>query len=169
MGAITSFGQQLRDFLAGLTRAESTGESAIERHNAETVRLLYEKFNENDLDAGARLLSADYEGLDVPSGEVVRGRAGWRRRQEANRGPLPDATTVLKALSVNGDLAVAEVINRGTHTRPFPLPTGGTVAPSGRKIEALSCEIYVFRDGLIARGRLYYDFLTVARQLGLSA
>ena len=165
MGDIPILGQQLRDFFAGFTCQPA--ESPVERRNTETLRLLYQRFNENELASGTRLLTADYEGLDVPSGEVVRGRDGWRTRQEANRGPLPDATTELMAVSVKGDLAVAEVVNRGTHTRPFPLPDGSMLPPTGRKIEALSCEIYEFRDGLIARGRLYYDFLTVARQLGL--
>lgn len=166
MSEIRIFGQQLHDFLIELT-PPGTGETATERQNAETLRLLYQKFSENDLNSAAQLLTEDYEGLDVPSGEIARGRDGWRRRQEANRAPLPDATTEIKFLSIRGDFAVAEVINRGTHTRPFPLPDGSSLPPSGRKIEALSCELYEFRDGSITRGRLYYDFLTVAQQLGL--
>ncbi|MEU7484879.1 ester cyclase [Streptomyces sp. NPDC042319] len=166
MSDVQLLGQQLRDFLTELT-CSATGEPVTERRNADTLRLLYQRFNENDLESGALLLTEDYEGVDVPSGEVVRGREGWRRRQEGNRAPLPDATTEITFLAVKGDFAVAEIINRGTQTRPFPLPDGSALPPSGRKIEALSCELYEFRNGAIARGRLYYDFLTVARQLGL--
>lgn len=166
MSDMRLFGQQLHDVLAELVSSR-TGDTATELQNAGTLRLLYQKFSENDLDFAAQLLTEDYEGLDVPSGEIARGRDGWRRRQEANRAPLPDATTEIKFLSVKGDFAVAEVINRGTHTRPFPLPDGNSLPPSGRKIEALSCELYEFRNGAIARGRLYYDFLTVAQQLGV--
>ena len=166
MSDMRLFGQELHDFLVELT-SSGKGETTTERRNAETLRLLYQKFSENDLDSAARLLTEDYEGLDVPSGEIARGRDGWRRRQEANRAPLPDAKTEIKFLSVKGDFAVAEVINRGTHTVPLPLPDGSSLPPSGRKIEALSCELYEFRDGAISRGRLYYDFLTVMQQLGL--
>ncbi|MGQ0838110.1 ester cyclase [Actinokineospora sp.] len=162
-----SFGRQTRAFLGGLLGSASAV-SADERRIRATLALLYRRFNAGDLDAAAALLSADYEGLDVASGEVVRGRAGWIQRQRANLGPLPDARTEIVRLYVARDVAVAEVLNQGTHTRPFPLPDGGEVPASGRKVSAYSAEIYRFRDGQIARGTLYYDFLTVARQLGLA-
>lgn len=138
-----------------------------ESRNEETLRALYEKFNQNDLDGASALLTDDYEGVDVPSGETVRGPAGWRQRQVANRAPMPDARTEIVSLLINGDSAVAEVVNEGTHTKAFPLPGGGEHPPTGNRIRGLSCELYEFRDGKIARGKLYYDFLTVAKQLGL--
>lgn len=135
--------------------------------NEETLRALYRNFNENNLDCAMALLTEDYEGVDVPTGEVVHGPAGWRRRQELNRAPMPDAQVEIVNLIICGDIAVAEVVNEGTHTAPFPLPNGELHPPTGSRIRGLSCELYYFRDGRIASGKLYYDFLTVATQLGL--
>ncbi|SDG50306.1 Ketosteroid isomerase-related protein [Lentzea fradiae] len=169
MSEIESFGRQLGDFAHGLL-AGRDGEGGVtnELRNEETLRALYQKFNDNDLDAASALLTEDYEGIDVPSGEVVRGREGWKQRQAANRIPMPDALTTIQSLVVKGDFAVAEVVNEGTHTAPFPLPGGGEHAPTGNRIRGLSCELYEFRDGKISKGTLYYDFLTVANQLGLT-
>lgn len=169
MSEIESFGRKLADFTHGLL-AGRDGDTDVtnELRNEETLRALYQKFNDNDLDAASALLTEDYEGIDVPSGEVARGREGWRQRQAANRVPLPDARTTIQSLVVKGDFAVAEVLNEGTHTAPFPLPGGGEHPPTGNRVRGLSCELYQFRDGKIARGTLYYDFLTVAKQLGLT-
>jgi ketosteroid isomerase-like protein len=140
---------------------------STESRNEKTLRALYQKFNENDLAGASALLTDDYEGVDVPSGGVVHGQEGWRQHQAANRQPMPDARAEIVSLLVKGDVAVAEVVNEGTQTEPFPLPDGSVHPPTGNRVRGLSCELYEFRDGRIARGTLYYDFLTVARQLGL--
>jgi ketosteroid isomerase-like protein len=157
-------GADLREFCDGFLGG---ADIAAERRNAETLHLLYQQFNENKLDLMIELVTEDYESVDIAAGDTARGRVAYRRRQEVNRTALPDATAVIKALYLRGSSAVAEVVNRGTHTGPLQLPDGQVIPPTGRRVEGLSCEVYEFRDGKIAKGRLYYDFLTVAKQLGL--
>lgn len=159
--------QKLWDFIRRLVGRNGDWDVSVESRNERTLRALYRKFNENDLAGASALLTDDYQGVDVPSGEVVHGPAGWRQRQAANRQPMPDAHTEIVSLLIKGNTAVAEVVNEGTQTEPFPLPDGSVHPPTGNRIRGLSCELYEFRDGRIARGKLYYDFLTVAKQLGL--
>ncbi len=164
MDGIGHVGRDLRDFLGAFV---GSLESEIERRNAETLGQLYERFNQNNVDGMADLLTADYESIDVAAGETTRGPGAYLERQRSNRAAMPDAQTEIRHLIVRGDVAIAEVVNRGTNTGPFELPGGVQLPPTGRKVDALSCEIYRFRAGRIAQGRLYYDFLTVARQLDL--
>lgn len=166
MTEISALGREVREFLAGLV---DSAESDTERRNIEALRSLYAAFNGNDLDALAALVAEDYESVDVAAGTTARGREAYRLAQQANRTAFPDATAEVVALHAQGDVLIAEVINRGTNTGPMRLPGGDELPPTGRSIEGRSCEIYEFRDGTPVRGRLYYDFLTVARQLGLSA
>lgn len=164
MDKFEALGRDLRDLL---TAALSGGTTEAERRNGAVLRELYDRFNAGEIDAMAELLTDDYEAVDIPAGETSTGTAAYVARQRANRTAMPDARTEVLSLVVQGDVAIAEVSNRGTNTGPFALPGGEQLPPTGRSVDGLSCEIYRFRDGKIAQGRLYYDFLTVARQLGL--
>lgn len=164
METVGSLGREFREFLTGLLDGT---DSAAEQANTATLRELYRRFNDGRIDAMAQLLTDDYESVDIAAGETSRGPVPYVARQKANRAAMPDARTEIVSLLVRGDVAIAEVLNRGTNTGPFQLPDGSQLPPTGRTVEGLSCEIYRFRDGRIAQGRLYYDFLTVARQLGL--
>ncbi|MDG4763959.1 ester cyclase [Solwaraspora sp. WMMD406] len=161
-----TLGAETRDFLIGLL-AQADTDPDREARNEATLRELYARFNRDDITAMAELLTEDYAAYDVAAGEHTTGPEPYLARQRTNRRAMPDARTEITALVVRGDTAVAEVVNRGTQTGPFELPNGDALPPSGRSVEGLSCELYQFRDGRIASGRIYYDFLTVARQLGL--
>jgi len=61
-----------------------------------------------------------------------------------------------------------EFIGRGTQTGPLATP-GGAIPPTGRRVEIQFAQILTFRDGKIARARLYFDAAGMLQQLGLSA
>jgi steroid delta-isomerase-like uncharacterized protein len=61
------------------------------------------------------------------------------------------------------DVAILEVIARGTHTGPL-----GDVPPTGRTAEVVGCNVVEVRDGRIVREREYFDRLALMEQLGLA-
>ncbi len=83
----------------------------------------------------------------------------WRRA-------FPDGEVKITNVIVDGDRAVVEFVNRGTHTGLFESSLG-TFEPSGRRQESRYCSVMRVKDGKVVEGRDYYDAATIAQQLGL--
>ncbi|CAD0184635.1 putative ester cyclase [Ruegeria sp. THAF57] len=83
----------------------------------------------------------------------------WRRA-------LPDGEVKVTNVVVDGDRAVVEFINRGTHTGLLESSLG-SFEPTGRWQEAHYCSGMRVKDGKIVVGREYYDAASIAQQLGL--
>lgn len=64
----------------------------------------------------------------------------------------------------SGDHVVVRWRTTGTHTGPYL-----GIEPTNRPIETESCEIYEFRDGLVARSWAYADPAELTAQLGSGA
>lgn len=56
----------------------------------------------------------------------------------------------------------------GTHTGPFPLPEGGVVGATGRRIAVRGCGACHAENGLLVAHREYFDLLELYSQLGFS-
>lgn len=77
---------------------------------------------------------------------------------------FPDLSFEVRAgHAVTDELAVMEVVARGTHTGPLD-----GIAPTGRRLEGVGCNVVEVRDGRILRERDYYDTLAMLRQLGVA-
>jgi ketosteroid isomerase-like protein len=63
--------------------------------------------------------------------------------------------------------AVIEFVGRGTNTAPLHLPTG-EVPATGRSVELRFCDTIQIRKGKVVRVHIYYDVMTMLRQLGLA-
>src|SRR4051812_19793797 len=69
---------------------------------------------------------------------------------------FPDGTIEPINLFSEGDCVAAEFIGRGTHRGPLQGPSG-TILPTNRRVELHLVEIWEFRNGKIAAGRVYFD------------
>jgi len=100
----------------------------------------------------------------MATGEEHRGKdavaAFYRGLFEA----LPDATFDLAAVFVGEEGVVEESVLRGTHRGKWM----GAEA-SGRTIELPLTIVFPMKDGVILGERLYFDMVTLMRQLGTSA
>jgi len=67
---------------------------------------------------------------------------------------------------VQGNWAVVEFVNRGTHLGTLRSSLG-TFEPTGKSVEVRYCSVMRVEDGKVVEGRDYYDSATIARQLGL--
>jgi steroid delta-isomerase-like uncharacterized protein len=77
---------------------------------------------------------------------------------------FPDGKLTVKRVYSQGDVAIAEMVARGTH--------GGSlmgIAPSGREVVILICNVIELRDGRIYREREYMDMLSMMQQIGVTS
>jgi steroid delta-isomerase-like uncharacterized protein len=130
------------------------------------VRIFHESWDLKDPDRGATVVAEDCHFEDVARGELLPGPEGYKRDYYRWREAFPDGEVKVINVIVEGNWAVVEFVNRGTHTGPFHSSLG-TFAPTGRRMEIRYCSVMRVGDGKVVEGRDYYDSATIARQLGL--
>jgi steroid delta-isomerase-like uncharacterized protein len=124
-----------------------------------------ERYNAGDLD-GVMDLYADDAVQNMPDGSF-EGRDAIRARLAQEIDGFTELNHTVRSFLEQGDAFADEWTFVGTHTRPFQLPDGSELAPTGKRVEIAGMEIVVVRDGKVVVNTLYYDNLAVAAQLGL--
>ena len=131
--------------------------------SADVIQRAVDGLNRGDLDAYAAAFRPDAtRGVPgvremVPASVVLD---VLRELQAAFEGLHLEPLLVLES----GDHVVVRWRTTGTHTRPYQ-----GIAPTNRGVETESCDIYEFRDGLVARSWAYADPAEVSDQLGSGA
>ncbi len=130
-----------------------------------SVQSVHQEFadawNRRDFEKIKYLFHPDYaftggDGKEMKGGPDV-GAAVARGYAEA----FPDGTLEVKRVIASGNLAVAEMIGRGTQHGEFM-----GVKPTGRRVEITICNVMELRDGKVYREHEYMDTLTIMSQLG---
>lgn len=80
---------------------------------------------------------------------------------------FPDFDWEALSTHEDGDTSIDEGYVTGTNTEPLPLPTGGTVPATGKRIRVRSVDIATVDGGLIRTHRFYFDQMEFLGQLGL--
>ena len=130
------------------------------------VRQFHESWDLRDPERGVAVIADDCQFEDVARGERQIGPDGYRMDYERWRRAFPDGEVKVTNVIVDGDWAVVEFVNRGTHTGPLESSLG-TFPPSGKRQESRYCSVMRVADGQVVEGRDYYDSASIARQLGL--
>jgi steroid delta-isomerase-like uncharacterized protein len=124
-----------------------------------------ERYNAGDLD-GVMDLYADDAVQNMPDGSV-EGRSAIRERLAQELNGFTDVNHTVRSFVEQGDSFCDEWTFAGTHTRPFPLPDGTELPPTGKRVEIAGMELVQLRDEKVVVNTLYYDNLAVAAQLGV--
>jgi steroid delta-isomerase-like uncharacterized protein len=127
---------------------------------------LYGAFNDRNFDRGAAVVAPEFELQAMPTGELFRGPDGYRAFVGNWAAAFPDSRVEIRTVVSEGEYLCVEFTGRGTHDGPFQTP-GGTIPPTGRTVEIPFFDVWRVRDGLVRRGRTYFDVGTIMRQLGL--
>ena len=112
------------------------------------------------------MIAEDCHFEDMARGELLPGPEGYKRDYHRWREAFPDGEVKVTNVIVQGDWAVVEFVNRGTHTGTLHSSLG-SFPPSGRRMEARYCSVMRVDNGMVVEGRDYYDAGSIARQLGL--
>ena len=119
-----------------------------------------------DFDAAAACYAESAVAVTPDQGEV-RGREaiiGYLKQQTE---VFPDAGYESVQKHESGNVAIDEGYFTGTHTAPLSLPSGETVAPTGKQIRMRACDLATVEGGLITQHHFYFDQMEFLEQLGL--
>ena len=127
------------------------------------VRGMYDSWNAKDLARVEAYAHPDCRVTNIAFGASLAFRDYERNWATA----FPDGTVELTNVIADGDCVAAEFIGRGTHRGPLQGPSGA-LAPTNRRVEVRLVEIWEFRNGKIAAGRVYFDSAGFMGQLGIA-
>jgi steroid delta-isomerase-like uncharacterized protein len=99
----------------------------------------------------------------VPTGDVYDGEEAVRRYYEQTRRAFPDQRNELVSLRHADDAVIVEFDLLGTHRGPLR-----SLPPTGRSFRARMVAFFVFEGERIVCERVYFDQLTLMRQLGVA-
>jgi steroid delta-isomerase-like uncharacterized protein len=99
----------------------------------------------------------------VATGDVYDGEEAVRGYFAESRRAFPDQRNELIALHHADDAVIVEFDVLGTHLGPLR-----ALPPTGRAFRCRSCAHFVFEGDQLVCERVYFDQLTVMRQLGLA-
>jgi steroid delta-isomerase-like uncharacterized protein len=99
----------------------------------------------------------------IPTGEVHDGPEEVMAYFRETRRAFPDQRNELLALHHADDAVLVEAVIRGTHKGPLR-----SLPPTGREYELPILAIFMFDGDELTCERVYFDQLTVLRQLGIA-
>jgi predicted ester cyclase len=133
-----------------------------------TIRSYLEAFNAADLDALADLYAAttDYRQPFQPGSLTTP--ADIKAFEGGMFSAFSDVSVELAWLVAEGDTAAAGAIVSATHTAAMPMPDGGTLAATNKRVRLETAEhIRVDAAGKIVEHQRYMDTGAFAQQLGI--
>ena len=126
------------------------------------VREHMESENRHDFDATiATFARPRYE--IVPTGDVYDGEEAVRAYFAASRAAFPDQRNEVKSIRHADDAVIAEFDLLGTHLGPLR-----ALPPTGRAFRCRMSAHFIFEGDALVCERVYFDQLTIMRQLGLA-
>jgi predicted ester cyclase len=96
----------------------------------------------------------------VPTGVVHDGNSEVRQYYQDTRVAFPDQRHEMIALRHSDDAVICEFYLLGTHKGPF-----GTIPPTGNAFKVRMTAFFVFDGPTLTCERIYFDTLTILRQL----
>jgi steroid delta-isomerase-like uncharacterized protein len=127
---------------------------------AEIHRQMADAWNRRDMNIFKALLHPEYTYTGGDGREMAGPEAGLNMAQMFALA-FPDGRLEVQRVYTQGNTAIAEMVGRGTHRGKLM-----GVAPTGREVEILICNVVELRDGKIYREREYMDMLTLMSQIG---
>jgi steroid delta-isomerase-like uncharacterized protein len=141
--------------------ATSAADALRERREA-VVREHMESENVHDFDT--TIATFDHPRYEiVATGDVYDGEAEVRRYFAETRTAFPDQRNELVSLRHAEDAVIVEFDLLGTHLGPLR-----SLPPTGRSFRCRMTAFFLFEGERIVCERVYFDQITILRQLGLA-
>jgi steroid delta-isomerase-like uncharacterized protein len=143
------------------TGAADAGATTLRRRREAVVREHMESENVHDFDTTIGTFGHPRYEI-VPTGDVYDGEDEVRRYFAETRAAFPDQRNELIALHHADDAVIVEFDLLGTHRGELR-----GIPPTGREFRCRVTAFFLFDDDRIVCERVYFDQLTIMRQLGL--
>jgi predicted ester cyclase len=131
----------------------------------EVANVLIGAFNDRKVERAMDLVDESAEWLMIPYGVTNHGPEGYKKHWELWTTAAPDCEIEIAELTPGPNVVTAEFIARGTHSGPLSTPRG-EIPPSNNKVELRLCDVIRIRDGRAYGSRIYFDMLSLLRQVG---
>jgi predicted ester cyclase len=131
----------------------------------EVANVLIGAFNDRKVERAMDLVDESAEWLVTPYGVTNHGPEGYKKHWELWTTAAPDCEIEIAELTPGPNVVTAEFIARGTHSGPLSTPRG-EIPPSNNKVELRLCDVIRIRDGRAYGSRIYFDMLSLLRQVG---
>jgi ketosteroid isomerase-like protein len=133
--------------------------------NEKAVRNLYHQAEIKEIDAFVECFTDDGTFTDQSIGVVYRGQDIGQT--VINYGTaFPDMHRELYQFYSTDNIVVVQLALQGTHRGPLKMP-GGTIAPTGKRMDAPCADVFELVDGKIKRFDCYPSGTVVLTQLGV--
>ena len=120
---------------------------------------------ENVLDFDAAINTFDHPRYElVGSEQVFDGEEQVREYYRRSRSAFPDQRNEIISLRQAGDAVSTEFWLLGTHKGPLKTPAG-EMPPTGKPFKVRMCAIFEFEGEKIVCERIYFDSMSMMRQL----
>src|SRR5437660_2954473 len=136
--------------------------AALRKKREQTVREHMETENTHDFDATLETFEHPRYEL-IATDEVIDGSADVARYYEETRKAFPDQRNELVALHHADDAVIVEFDLLGTHRGELR-----GIPPTGKEFRCRVTAFFIFDKDRIVCERVYFDQLTILRQLGLA-
>jgi len=134
--------------------------------NEQIVRRAYQIAEDKDMAGWVAAFTEDGTFTDESIGVTWTGPDELPEQVENYARAFPDMHRELYRLYVSGNIVVVQLALQGTHLGPLQMP-GGTLAPTGRRMDAPCCDVFELVDGKIKRFDCYPEGTVILTQLGL--
>jgi ketosteroid isomerase-like protein len=134
--------------------------------NEQIVRQAYQIAEDKDMAGWVAAFTEDGTFTDESIGVTWTGPDELPEQVENYARAFPDMHRELYRLYVSGNIVVVQLALQGTHLGPLQMPEG-TLAPTGKRMDAPCCDVFELVDGKIKRFDCYPEGTVILTQLGL--
>jgi steroid delta-isomerase-like uncharacterized protein len=122
-------------------------------------------FNDSDWERMQAGLSADARYQELGTQRTAEGAEKIVELNKSWKTAFPDAAGTVTSAVASGNLTALEVTWKGTHTGPLTTAEG-TIPASGKHQKTPAVCVFEFEGGKIKESRMYFDALTLLKQIG---
>lgn len=124
-------------------------------------RDIAECWNKRDFAAMREQLHSEYTFTGGDGKEITGGPDAGLNVARMWASAFPDGTLEVRRVFTQGNTAIAEMVGRGTHNGSLM-----GIAPTGKPVEIVICNVVELRDGKVYREREYLDMMSIMNQIG---
>jgi ketosteroid isomerase-like protein len=135
--------------------------------NEKIIRNAYQIAEDKDVAGWIASFTDDGTFTDESIPYTYRGPDELGKTVEVYAEAFPDMHRELYQVYVSGDMVIVQLALQGTHLGPLRLPAG-TVAPTGKRMDAPCCDVFELSNCKIERFDCYPSGTVIAQQLGLA-
>jgi predicted ester cyclase len=134
--------------------------------NQQIIRQAYKVAEDVDIPGWITAFTEDGTFTDESIQVVYRGPDELGKTVEVYSTAFPDMHREIYRMYTSGNMVFVQLALQGTHLGPLSMP-GGTIAPTGKRMDAPCCDVFELEGDKIKRFDCYPSGSVILTQLGV--